>query len=113
MVAISEPMVNKKKVEGYRRLLGFNHCITNIMGRLGVFGGTVVLSLLSKNHEQRITLKVQKNQDIKELYMKNVLLQIDWSYGVVWRTLTMATMVLWRFRTTLHDRIATLQCKRR
>ncbi|KAM3236173.1 hypothetical protein P3L10_016210 [Capsicum annuum] len=34
IVAISEPMVNMNKVEGYKSSLGFDHCTTNVTGKL-------------------------------------------------------------------------------
>ncbi|XP_059301933.1 uncharacterized protein LOC132053854 [Lycium ferocissimum] len=72
MVAISEPLVNSNKIEGYKRFLGFKHCISNINGKIWCFwrDGCVVSTV--NNHEQQITLKIQKNNSCPEMYVTAV-----------------------------------------
>ncbi|KAM3394231.1 hypothetical protein P3S68_003233 [Capsicum galapagoense] len=69
MVAISEPMVNMNKVEGYKRFLGFDHCTTNVTGKLWCFWRDNCIVSLIQNHEQHITMKIRKNQNSENFYV--------------------------------------------
>ncbi|XP_060210957.1 uncharacterized protein LOC132637971 [Lycium barbarum] len=72
MVAISEPMVNKNKVEGYKRYLGFNHCITNPNGKIWCFWRDNGIVTTIKNHDQLITMKIQENTSSLDFYVTAV-----------------------------------------
>ncbi|XP_060200547.1 uncharacterized protein LOC132628799 [Lycium barbarum] len=72
MVAISEPLVNSNKIEGYKRFLGFNHCISNINGKIWCFWRDGCDVSVIHNHVQQMTLKVQKNHNCQELFVTAV-----------------------------------------
>ncbi|XP_059285831.1 uncharacterized protein LOC132039351 [Lycium ferocissimum] len=69
MVAISEPMVHKNKVEGCKRFLGFNNCITNSNRQIWCFSRDSFIVSITKNQDQLITLKIQKNNNSQDLYV--------------------------------------------
>ncbi|XP_060178298.1 uncharacterized protein LOC132608263 [Lycium barbarum] len=72
MVAMSEPLVNSNKIEGYKRFLGFNHCISNINGKIWCFWRDGCDVSVIQNHVQQMTLKVQKNQNCQEMFVTAV-----------------------------------------
>lgn len=49
--AIMEPMVDKNKVEGYRKFLGFQNCISNDNGKVWCFWKNISNVIVTFNDE--------------------------------------------------------------
>ncbi|XP_060181837.1 uncharacterized protein LOC132611422 [Lycium barbarum] len=69
MVAISEPMVNKNKVEGYKRYLGFNQCLVNSNGQIWCFWRNNCTVDNIQIHDQLVTFKFQQNGSNHDYYV--------------------------------------------
>ncbi|KAK6796174.1 hypothetical protein RDI58_003875 [Solanum bulbocastanum] len=82
MVAISEPMVNGNKVEGYKRFLGFDHRTSGCNGQLWCFWRNSCIGSIIQDHEQHISLKIKKNQGCENLL--NVPMLKDRISGAAW-----------------------------
>lgn len=58
-VAISEPLVDMNKIEGYRKFLGFQYCIANTNGKIWCFWSHLDNAMVLTNDEQQITITFQ------------------------------------------------------
>lgn len=72
MVVISEPIVNMNKVDVYMRYLGFNHCKSNINGKIWCFWRDNCNVSITQDHDQHITMEVLKNQNSDGFFVTTV-----------------------------------------
>lgn len=63
-IAIFEPFVNMRKIDGYRRFLGFTHCLANSNGKIWCFWKHIDHEAILINDEQQITLHFKDNLNI-------------------------------------------------
>ncbi|OIT37701.1 hypothetical protein A4A49_57385, partial [Nicotiana attenuata] len=58
-VAIYEPFMNMNKIEGYKRYLGFQHCMTNSNGQIWCFWKGLNHTICIANTDQQLTLNMK------------------------------------------------------
>jgi len=71
-VAIFEPFVNNEKLDGYRKFLGFPHCISNCNGQIWCFWNVNCHSVLIAEDEQHITIKFEDGINNHNSYISAV-----------------------------------------
>ncbi|KAM3327342.1 hypothetical protein P3S67_002468 [Capsicum chacoense] len=59
-VAILDPSVDMSKIDGYRRFLGFQHCVANVNGKIWCFWNFLDHTEVVVDHEQHITLNMKE-----------------------------------------------------
>ncbi|XP_070024616.1 uncharacterized protein [Nicotiana sylvestris] len=68
-VAIMEPFIDKNKIEGYKRFLGFQHGVTNPSGQIWCFCNSQCDPIVIAEDDQQITLNIKDNMQDKGLYV--------------------------------------------
>ncbi|XP_060202973.1 uncharacterized protein LOC132631415 [Lycium barbarum] len=58
-VAIFEPFIDKKKIKGYKKFLGFQNCLSNEIGQIWCFWSTNFQATAISNKDQQITLHLK------------------------------------------------------
>ncbi|XP_060187015.1 uncharacterized protein LOC132616547 [Lycium barbarum] len=71
-VAIMEPMVSNDKIEGYKRFLGFQHCVSNDNGKIWCFWTVHYLATVIANDEQQITIRFNDAASNEKYYISSV-----------------------------------------
>lgn len=60
-IAIFEPFVDMSKIDGYRRFLGYHHCVASSNGKIWCFWNHMDHSEIIEDNEQQITLKMKQH----------------------------------------------------
>ncbi|WMV54211.1 hypothetical protein MTR67_047596 [Solanum verrucosum] len=68
-LAILEPLVNKTKIEGYRKFLGFQYCLANTNGKIWCFWNHLDQVEVIANEEQHITIKFKDRNGANSRYV--------------------------------------------
>lgn len=54
-----EPMVSKDKIEGYKKFLGYQQCISNDNGKTWCLWKNISQTSIIENHKQHISIKLE------------------------------------------------------
>ncbi|XP_059306439.1 uncharacterized protein LOC132057867 [Lycium ferocissimum] len=68
-MAISEPFINKNKIDGYKRFLRFHHSIANSSGQIWCFWNHVDHYEILENNDQQITIKLKDSPNDSGTYI--------------------------------------------
>ncbi|OIT40215.1 hypothetical protein A4A49_61829, partial [Nicotiana attenuata] len=71
-VAMLEPFVRKDKIEGYRRFLGFNRCLSNDIGHIWCFWTGNFIENIVRADYQQVTINLKDANGGSKIYITAV-----------------------------------------
>lgn len=70
--AILEPMIDKNKIEGYKRFLGYENCLSNDNGKIWCFWIDYCKAIVISNEEQQITICMEDSINNSRMYITRI-----------------------------------------
>lgn len=87
-VAIMEPFVQKEKIEGYKKFMGFHQCISNDNGKIWCFWTTNCQTTTMTNEDQQITINISEGGEGNGLFVTAVYAKCtSTERSVLWHSL--------------------------
>ncbi|XP_060200562.1 uncharacterized protein LOC132628815 [Lycium barbarum] len=71
-VAIFEPFVAKQNIDGYRKFLGYQHCLSNLNGKIWCFCRNFIQADLISENDQHVIINMKKAYDNQDIFISAI-----------------------------------------